>query len=142
MQLQATLIDFQRIYKTVENLEAIEKDKAIQAGLRAGANLFIKEGKKRLQERLKGTSKTGNLMKAFVAKLKRQKLGALAGFSQLGAHSHLVDAGTKQRHNGQRNTGKMPANHFWKDAVKSSENEAVQQVYKGIDRAINRILTR
>ena len=82
-------------------------------------------------------------MKAFVNKLKRQKLGALAGFNTTGMHSHLVDRGTKQRATRKgKNTGKMPANNFWMDAIEANKGQALEEVYKGIQRGINRILDR
>ena len=113
MQIQATLIDYNRVYSAISGLSDIEKDKVIKAGLRAATTIFIRAGKSNLMARLKGDKTTGNLKKSFRTKVKRTKLGALAGFSQLGMHAHLLDSGTVNRTTKSgRNRGVMPANHF------------------------------
>ena len=143
MQIQATLIDYNRVYSAISGLTDIEKDKTIKAGLRAATNIFIRAGKSNLSGRLRGNKTTGNLLKSFRNKVKRNKLGAIAGFNQLGMHAHLLDNGTVRRSTRSgANRGVMPANHFWTDAITNNENAAISKVYDGIDRAVNRILLR
>ena len=143
MQIQATLIDYDRVYAAISGLSNIEKDKVIKAGLRAATTIFIRSGRSNLTARLRGNKTTGNLKKSFRTKVKRTKLGALAGFNSLGMHAHLLDNGTVRRTTRSgRNRGVMPANHFWSDAITNNENAAISKVYDGIDRAVNRILLR
>lgn len=144
MQFKATLIDLERINQTIYGLRDIEKDRVIREGLRRGTRIFINAGKSNLRSRLKRKKKgTGNLLKSFRNKVKRNKLGALAGYNRLGMHSHLVDKGTKDRatRRGYKR-GRMPANHFWTDAINSNSTTVVNGVYEGINRGITRILNR
>ena len=142
MELQATLINFDRLYRLIDGLKDVDKDKVIKEGLRQAGNVFVRAGRQRLKSRLKGTGK-GGLMKSFKTKVKRNKLGALAGFAVGGQHSHLVDLGTEERTtNKGKNRGKMSGNNFWTDAIKSSQNQAMDKVYDGIERGITRILKR
>lgn len=139
MQLQATLIDYNRVFNSIQSLSDVEKDKAIKDGLRSATAVFLNAGRANLRNRLKrGRKTTGNLMKAFRNKLKKNKLGALAGFNGLGMHSHLVDKGTQHR----GKTGKMPANNFWTDAINSNQNKAIEKVYQGIERGMNKLISR
>ena len=143
MQIKATLIDYDRVYAAISELSNIEKDKVIKAGLRAATTIFIRAGKSNLMARLKGDKTTGNLKKSFRTKVKRTKLGALAGFSQLGMHAHLLNSGTVNRTTKSgRNRGVMPANHFWTDAITNNEGAAISKVYDGIERAVTKILLR
>ena len=143
MEIQATLIDYDRVYKAIDGLTGIEKHQVIKGGLRSALNVFLSAGRSNLKARLKGNRKTGNLNKAFKTKVKRNTLGALSGFGALGMHSHLVDRGTGNRttKNGA-NRGKMPANHFWTDAINTNQNAAISKVYEGIERGVTRILMR
>jgi hypothetical protein len=113
MEIQSTLIDYDKVFRAIEGLTDIEKDQAIKAGLRAATNVFLRAGRSNLRARLKGNKNTGNLNKSFRSKLKRNKLGAIGGFNQLGMHAHLLDMGTVNRttRNGA-NRGRMIANNF------------------------------
>jgi len=144
MEVQTTLIDLDKVYKLIDGLSAIDKDKTIKAGLRSATNVFINAGKTNLKARMKSKKgDSGNLIKSFKNKLKRKSLGALAGFSSLGMHSHLLDMGTEERTTKSgANRGKMTANHFWTDAIKSNETTAIDKVYEGIERGVTRILNR
>lgn len=143
MQIQATLIDYDRVYSAISGLTNIEKDKTIKAGLRSATSVFIRAGRSNLRARLSGNKTTGNLLKSFRNKVKRTKLGAIAGFNQLGMHAHLLDNGTVNRTTRSgANRGVMPANHFWTDAITNNEGAAIAKVYDGIDRAVTRILLR
>lgn len=143
MELQATLIDYNKVFKALAGLSDIEKDKVIKAGLRTATNVFLRAGRSNLRARLKNKKGTGNLNKSFRSKLKRNSLGALGGFNQLGMHSHLLDRGTANRTTRSgANRGRMTANNFWTDAINNNQSTAVSKVYEGIERGINRIILR
>lgn len=145
------LIDREAIVHLVEGLEDFEKDKAIKSGLRSGLNVIQRKGRSNLRTRLLETGK-GSLIGSFATKIKKSKLGGLSGFrrsnkyvklEKAGNHAHLVDGGTKMRHNrkGQKR-GIMPANRFWKDAISTEETKALDKVYEGVERAVQRINNR
>lgn len=143
--MQIRLIDREAVVYLVDRLDQFEKDKAIKSGLRAAVNVFRVRGRSNLRSRLKRSDKgTNRLMNSFTTKVKRNKLGALAGFDRPGGnHSHLVDAGTKKRRHPITGTsGIMPANKFWSDAAVSEEGKAMDALYKGVERAVQRINNR
>ena len=142
MKLTVTTTDLNRVDKLIAGLKDVEKDKVIKEGLRNAMALFLRAGRKNLQARMKDKNHTGNLMKSFRFKLKRMKLGSLAGFDGFGPHAHLVDLGTderftKNRARGKRKshyTGSAKGNNFWTDAIETNENRAMEIVMQGIDR--------
>ena len=150
----AQIIDLNRVLATVDGLSNIDKDKAIKAGLRAGEMVFLAGGKRRLRDRMKSGPKgaTGNLLNSFTVRVKRAKLGALAGFSTTqsfgkdggkGYHAHLVDLGTALRQNNKSaNRGIMPGNFFWTDTLANDDTKALDKVYQGIERMVERIKNR
>lgn len=150
----AQVIDLNRVLHAVDGLASIDKDKAVKAGLRAGEYVFLAGGRRRLKSRMKSgpNGVTGNLIKSFTIRVKRAKLGALAGFSTTqsfgkdggkGYHAHLVDLGTTSRNNKKSaNRGVMPGNLFWSDTVAQDDVKALDKVYKGIERAVQRIKDR
>jgi len=144
MEVQTTLIDLDKVYKLIDGLSTIDKDKTIKAGLRAATNVFINAGRANLKARMKSKEgDSGNLLKSFKNKLKLSSLGALAGFNQFGMHSHLLDMGTEERTTSKGyNRGKVTANNFWTDAIHSNESTAIDKVYEGIERGVTRILNR
>ena len=144
MEITVKVSDINRILKVVENLNDIDKDNVIKSGLRTATNMFLSAGRRNLRARMKNSKGvTGNLLKSFKNKVKRRQLGALGGFGQLGNHAHLVDAGTQGRYTKSgKYAGKMPANHFWNAAISSTQNQAMNKVYEGIDRGITRIINR
>ena len=139
------LIDREAVVNLVDRLEDFEKDRAIKAGLRSAVSVFKTAGRRNLRQRSKTPGGVkGNLMKSFTNKVKRTKLGALSGFARpAGSHAHLVDKGTTMRYTkrGQRR-GIMPANNFWSDAVVSEEPKAMELLYAGVERAVQRINNR
>lgn len=143
--MQVKLIDREAIVYLTDNLEDFEKDKAIRSGLRAASNVFRIKGRSNLRARLLHHGKqTNHLMNSFTTRVKRNKLGALSGFDRPGGnHAHLVDRGTRLRKttSGQ-SRGVMPANRFWEDARKSEEKKALDAMYKGVERAVQRINNR
>lgn len=143
--IEVKQIDRENLHYLVYNLGDFEKDKAIRSGLRSAANIFRAKGRTNLRSRLLYHGKqTSHLMNSFTNRVKRNKLGALSGFDRPGGnHAHLVDSGTKPRRTkGGVNRGIMPANRFWSDARVSEENKAIDALYKGVQRAVQRINNR
>lgn len=143
--IQVTTIDRENIQYLIRNLEDFEKDKAVKSGLRAAVNVFRVKGRSNLRTRLLHHGKqTNHLMNSFTTRVKRNKLGALAGFNRPGGnHSHLVDQGTKKRYtNTGKSRGTMPGNRFWNDAGHTEENRAMQAIYQGVQKAVQRINER
>lgn len=135
----------------VRNLEDFEKDKAVKDGLLAAGKVFETGGKSRLKRSMKSGSRgvTGNLLKSFQVKVKN-KPGVLTGFKQGkdgGSHAHLVDRGTDERFyttkKGKRkSTGKVIGNLFWSDTEAQDYPKAMDELYKGIEKGVNKISSR
>ena len=143
--IQASIVDKDSILYLVRNLENFEKDKAIKSGLRSAVNIFRVKGRSNLRARLLHHGKqTNHLMNSSTKRVKRNKLGALAGFDRPGGnHSHLVDRGTKRRYTKSgAYRGIMPGNRFWTDTEKTEEARALQAVYEGTQKAVQRINSR
>lgn len=144
--IEIKVIDREAMLHLVQGLQAFEKDKALQSGLRAGANVFQRGGMRRLKQRMKKPSGvTGNLLKSFAVRVKRNRPGALSGFEYGenggGNHSWLVDMGTDERHHKKsgRRTGAGRALKYWSDTREQDYPKAIDQVYNGIERAVNRM---
>ena len=143
MEIKATLIDFDRIQRMVFGLSEIDQNKVIKEGLKSATAIFIRAGRANLKSRLKGKEGTNNLMNSFKNKIKRNKLGTLAGFSEIGHHAHLVDSGTTIRTtNKGANRGSVIGNNFWSDAIEANQSEAINTVYIGIQRGIEKMINR
>jgi len=148
---QAKILNREALLGFIEGLEGFEKDKAINNGLRKGGQILARQGKKRLKQSMHNPAGvTGNLLKSFKVKTKRQKLGVLVGFkNRLGNHAHLLDRGTKARKTKKGyNRGKIPSPYngfklyFWSDTKDAEMKSAVEEVYKGITTAVERIKER
>lgn len=134
----------------VRNLQDFEKDKALKGGLQSAGKVFEAGGKSRLKRSMKSGSRgvTGNLLRSFQVKVKRHKPGVLIGFKQgkdSGSHAHLVDRGTKQRYwktKKQKNVGRVVPNNFWGDTESQDYPKAMDSLYIGIGKAVNRISNR
>lgn len=142
------MVGVERIYRLVDDLRQIDQNTAIKAGLRRGANVFIRTGRQNLRAR--NNEKTGNLMKSMRTRVKKRKLGALAGFSMnysrmkeegYGSHSWLVDRGTVKRETKKtkKNRGIMPASYFWTDTKNEAGSSAIREIEKGIITAVERM---
>ena len=143
--MKIRLIDRENIIYLVDNLENFEKDSAIKSGLRAAVQVFRTGGRGRLGQRLKRTGRTTNhLLNSFTTRVKRTKLGSLAGFDRPGGnHAHLVDQGTKRRYTKSgAYRGIMPGNHFWEDTRNQDEGKALSKLQQGVQRAVDRINAR
>jgi len=147
VKIGAEILGLDRINRLVADLRDIDQNKAIKAGLRRGANIFIRTGRQNLKAR--NNEKTGNLMKSMRTRVKKRKLGALAGFSMnysrmaeegYGSHSWLVDRGTKKRETKKKqNRGIMPASYFWTDTKNQAGSAAIREIENGIITAVERM---
>ena len=147
VRIGAEMVGVERIYRLVDDLRQIDQNTAIKAGLRRGANVFIRTGRQNL--RAMNNEKTGNLMKSMRTRVKKRKLGALAGFSMnysrmkeegYGSHSWLVDRGTvKRKTKAGYNRGIMPASYFWTDTKNEAGSRAIREIEKGIITAVERM---
>lgn len=148
MKLQ--IIDIEKVIDAVSDLSCIEKDKSIKSGLAAAGNVFKAAGIRNINRRIgNSTQKTkkrapGNLKRSVTGRVKKRKPGVLVGFANpLGNHSHLVNSGSRQRFTKKgKNSGVMPANEFWYDAVDQNKGKAIDELHKGIERAVMRINDR
>ena len=146
MQLQ--LVDIDKIYAALDSLEDVEKDKVVRTGIRKGATILKRAGESNIISRVGRYSK-GSLLKSITIRNKRNKLGSLVGFIRstkwfgledsegvkvAGNHAHLVEMGA--------NRGRMPANHFWTDAINNNKDKALTELTNAITAAINRIKQR
>ena len=150
---EVKIIGEDRINAMLQELNDIDTNKSIKAGLRKGLNILRQGGLKRLKSRMKSPSGvTGNLVKSFNVRIKKNKLGGLAGFGMvsdtdgnhiIARHAHLVDLGTaeRERQNGG-STGKMPALNFWTDTRNDDMDNAVGEVLKGTEQAILKIMSK
>ena len=147
VKIGAEIVGIERINRLVADLREIDQNKAIKAGLRRGANVFIRTGRQNLKAR--NNEKTGNLMKSMRTRVKKRKLGALAGFSMnysrmaeegYGSHSWLVDRGTVKRETKKKqNRGIMPASYFWTDTKNEGGTAAIREIENGIITAVERM---
>ena len=147
------IIGEDRINAMLQQLNDIDSNKSVKAGIRKGVNLLRRGGIRRLKERMKSPEGvTGNLLKAFQVKVKKNKLGGLAGFGMAvdtqggtirAMHAFIVDLGTaeRERQNGG-STGKMPALHYWTDTRNEDMDNAVGEVLKGTEQAILKIMSK
>ena len=147
IRIGAEMVGVERIYVLVNDLRQIDQNTAIKAGLRRGANVFIRTGRQNLRAR--NNENTGNLMKSMRTRVKKRKLGALAGFSMnysrmkeegYGSHSWLVDRGTvKRKTKAGYNRGIMPASYFWTDTKNEAGSAAIREIENGIITAVERM---
>jgi len=82
-------------------------------------------------------------LKSFKNKVKRTKLGALAGFGDGGGAAHLIDRGTVNRMTKDgKNRGAITENHFWTDAIEQNQTAAINEVYNGIEKAVINLINK
>jgi len=143
-------LDRESVNYLVRNLENFEKDKAVKTGLGAAGNVFKVGGTNRLKRRMKSGSRgfTGNLLRSIIVRPKKSKLGVLIGFTQGkggGSHANLVDRGTTDRYwktRKNKSTGRVIGNTFWTDTEAQDYPQAMNKLYLGIEKAVNRINNR
>ena len=153
MSKEVQILGQERINAMLREMSDIDRNKSIKAGIRKGVILLRQGGIKRLKARMKNPEGvTGNLLKAFQVKVKKNKLGGLAGFGMIMAkdgekiranHAYIVDLGTTGRtRSSGGSTGSMPELHFWTDTRNEDIDRALDAVLKGTEQAIMRIMNR
>ena len=147
-KVQATITGVEGIDNMLLGFAEIDRNRIIKSGLRAGVNLLKNAGRQRLRERMHNPAGvTGNLLKSFSVRVKKSKLGALAGFSMVTeddkgnqvkvGHAYIVDSGTGER--GRKSvgsTGVMPALRYWTDTKNQDTGRALELVEAAIAKAV------
>lgn len=146
--MQIKLINRESIIYLVQELEAFEKDKALRSGLLSAGNLLMSGGKRRLKQRMKNPAGvTGNLLRSFAVRVKKNKPGVLTGFKggeRGGGYASWIDRGTKDRHVKKTNkyAGAVKGSKYWEDTRYLDSNKALERLHKGVERAVKRIQER
>lgn len=151
--IDVTISNKQILDHLTAGLSEIDRDKAVKSGLSKGGEVLKQGGINRLKGRMKAGSngKTGNLLRSFYVRVKRNKPGVLAGFTKGkngGNHSHLVDLGTISRMQKSKNrkrrykggsSGAAPGNHFWEDTRDLDTGKAMNEIQAGIVGFVERV---
>ena len=134
------IVNIERVYALVDELKAVDRNKAIRGGMIQGAKVFTRIGRKNLRSR--NNEHTGNLLMSMRWKSERNTLAVYAGFERsykfqalkgVGNNAHLVDRGTRDRYTKKGYfRGKMPASYFWTDTRNEGGGEAMRSIEKGI----------
>lgn len=134
------IVNIERVYALVDELKAVDRNRAIRSGMIEGAKVLVRLGRKNLRAR--NDEHTGNLLQSMRWKSARNSLAVYAGFERsykfqalkgVGNHAHLVDRGTKDRYTKKGYyRGKMPASYFWTDTRNEGGGEAMRHIEKGI----------
>lgn len=148
--IEVRTIDRERVVSAVNQLKDIDKDKAVKKGLGDAGRVFATGGKRRLRSRMESgpIGVTGNLLRSFQVKIKKSKPGVLIGFRQGkggGSHAKWIDRGTNDRYwktRGRKYVGRVKANRFWSDTEAQDYPHALDKLYEGVERAVNRIQNR
>lgn len=135
--------DKENILWLVRELEDFEKDKLLRTGLLDAAAVFKSVGRRLLKSRMKRPNGvTGNLLKSFRRRVKKRRLGVLAGFNlPEGSHAWLVDLGTTPRSTKTHDTGIMPALRYWSDAEKSG-GRAIERISEAVRKKVQQLNER
>ena len=140
-KVEAELLGLPQILKQLDDLKNIPTyDKEVNEGLKKGSQYLVRMGKKRLRERMISGSKgvTGNLLRSFTYKIKKQNLGVLVGYKKKGSHSWLVSEGTKKR----QGRGQVVGNKYWKDTKQKDTNTAIYYIVHSIKQSISNLKSR
>lgn len=145
--LKVDLQTQQAVQYLIQNLETFERNKALREGLRDAAKIFEREGRSNLLSAATGIA-TGEMLRGINSRVRVSRKASeptVVGFRRpRGNLAHLVDLGSKPRYyetkNGKKKyVGRMPANYFFTDARTEGEKPAMDAIYDGIQRAIDRI---
>jgi hypothetical protein len=117
---------------------------------RLGTKPLVTTARSLLKSRMKTKSSSNNLYKSigFVAGRSRgksvfisAKVGARKYGKYRGFHGHLYDAGTTQRQTKRGfDRGKMPASHFFTDALSSTENQIINLSQEDYLKALDKLI--
>lgn len=139
----------QAIEYITRELSQIEKDQAIRKGLSEAAKVFERFGRANLAIAYKGKG-TGAIFNTFSTKVvyKRKNGESPTSYAGLrwpeGYTAHWLDLGTKERV--QKKTGKkvgrVKATYFFTNAREEGERPAMEALYDGVQRMVDRINSR
>jgi hypothetical protein len=140
--------DYQRAMALLQSLDKVDQHRIIQKALRTGMQDIIDAGKANLVQRNK--TKTGNLKKSFGIRVNKKKGYAIGGHKRpAGAHSFLIDRGTKERwtrrgaYRGSVSRGNpQHGSMYWTDAVNKHGNKALGSLMNAIYQSLNEITRR
>lgn len=143
--LEVKKIDYKHIDALTRELSEFDKNKAIKRGLGHAGSFIKKQGLKRLQSSMKSGKNgvTGNLIRSFVVRVKKNRAGVLIGFTA--QHAHFIDLGTSERRHKKgkkKYTGKVIGNFFWTTTKRQDDNQALNKIYEGIEKTVNKIKKR
>lgn len=137
------------VLRKISEIDNFTADKEVRKGLKQGGRHLIKKGRQRLKSRMKSGPKgvTGNLLRSFRAKVKRNNAGVITGFKGGkggGNHSWLVDKGTTKKRTTRKgyNRGRVKGNKYWSETRANDTGKAMQLITDGLDRAISKLRSR
>ena len=137
-----------RLNSILQGLSELEKSAVIDKGLKDATAVLIAEGKRTLKQSLSKdpvnvAKRTGRLERSFTNRIRKKKLAGYAGFKRPeGAPAHLVEAGTADRFTKSgAYRGKMTPTRFWKRAIDSKENQAIETLFDSVERTMEQIVT-
>ena len=134
--------DYNKFMAILGSMDKVDQKPEIRRALSDGVQVIIATGKSNLAQRNK--VKTGNLKKSFKKSIQTKKTSAYAGFIRpKGAHSHLVDRGTKKRYTKSGYyRGSAKGTLFWTDAVQTKGQEAMSKLMDAIYKSLDNITSR
>ena len=144
--------DYARIQEKLSKLSQLEKDAAVQKGLREGVNVIVKKGRTNLKNRLSNNpvnarKRTGKLIRSMGISTIKKKMKGYGGFRRPeGAVAHLVDRGTQKRwtkkgayRGSVSKKAPYTGNRFWTDAFNEKKNEAMHELMEIIEKSIKKL---
>lgn len=143
MKIELKEVNKNVVVKLLDGLKAIDQDKIIKKGINDALHLITVKGIMNLRDRYKGPSHTGALERSLIVRIKKTKMGGIAGFVDKAWYAYLVDrgSGTRQTKSGA-NRGAMTGNRFWRDAIESESDAAVDVLMKSISGALVKLEER
>ena len=153
--------DYSMLLHKFIGLYNVEKSQAIKEALSKGLDRIVMVGKIALKQSILHPKKSrGNLLKSmsYKVQIRSGNTKGTAGFKRStrynriggGNHSYLIDRGTAERW--QRSTGRYTGSvrrgrpntgsHFWTNTVQQEGPRAMDNLLKGIQDAIDKIMLK
>lgn len=143
MKIELKEINKEVVERLLDGLRTVDQDKIIRKGVNDALHLITVKGILNLRDRYKGYQ-TGNLEKSLIVRIKRTKIGGLAGFVDKAWYAYLVDRGSGKDRTlkSGANRGTMPGNRFWRDAIESEGDAAQEVLMRSVTKALLKIEER
>lgn len=137
--------DLQRLNGILYGFSKMEKSVIIDKGLKDATAVLMAEGKRNLKQSYKTSpwnKRTGRLERSFTNRINRKTVAGYAGFKRPeGSHAHLVDSGTVDRWTKSgAYRGKVKPTRFWKNAVDSKANKAIETLLESVQNTLVKIV--